>query len=402
MFRDPSPGRQFLSRRAFLSTLTAGGLFLPGLRGQTAESVPHRVPVIDCTDLYHPHQDVGDNFDLVAAYGLPEIDLRAVILDTTDRYRQAKAHHPDPAYRDPNGPRDPGFIPVLQLNYLFNRDVPCAVGPFQAMRSPEDRMLDLPRFQQLGVELLLRTLRQSTVPVDLLSFGSARPLAVAFNRDPELLRKKVRRIHLSAGTSSPDYLEWNVMLDQKAIVRLLRSDLPIAVYPCATSKGPFAYGPNNSYWKLPSLQFIQRMDPGLKNYLAFAFSRSNRMDFLHLLDESPSEPILREVYSRPHNVWETAVWAQVAGRKIVRPADGEYRLVEAPKVLSTDKVLPNDLRPCRLDVRDDGRFRFQWSDRPTTTWMYDRGDPQENERALRQALPALYVGFKTDRESSTP
>ena len=125
----------------------------------------------------------------------------AVILDTTDRYRQAKAHHPDPAYRDPNGLRYLGFIPVLQLNYLFNRDVPCAVGPFQAMRSPEDRMLDLPRFQQLGVELLLRTLRESTVPVDLLSFGSARALAVAFNRDPELLRKKVRRIHLSAGTS---------------------------------------------------------------------------------------------------------------------------------------------------------------------------------------------------------
>ena len=191
------------------------------------------------------------------------------------------------------------------------------------------------------------------------------------------------------------------MLDQKAIVRLLRSDLPIAVYPCATSKGPFAYGPNNSYWKLPSLQFIQRMDPGLKNYLAFAFSRSNRMDFLHLLDESPSKPILREVYRRPHNVWETAVWAQVAGRKIVHPADGEYRLVEAPKVLSTDKVLPNDLRPCRLDVRDAAVFVFSGvTGRPRPGCTIAAILRKTNAPASGSA--GIYVGFKTDRESSTP
>ena len=30
-----------------------------------------RVPLIDVTDLYHPHQDVGDNLDILAAYALP-------------------------------------------------------------------------------------------------------------------------------------------------------------------------------------------------------------------------------------------------------------------------------------------------------------------------------------------
>jgi len=34
-----------------------------------------RVPVVDCTDLYHPHQDVGDNLDLIAAYALPDLYL---------------------------------------------------------------------------------------------------------------------------------------------------------------------------------------------------------------------------------------------------------------------------------------------------------------------------------------
>ena len=72
-----------------------------------------------------------------------------MILDVTDRYRQAFANHPNPDFRDPTGPRDPGFIPVHQLNYLFGRNVPCGVTPFQAMRTPDDKMLDAPPFHWL-------------------------------------------------------------------------------------------------------------------------------------------------------------------------------------------------------------------------------------------------------------
>ena len=121
-----------------------------------------RIPVIDCTDLYHPHQDVGDNFDLVLPYALnEEIDLRAVVLDCTERFRQARTDHPNPHYRDEHGPRDPGFVGVLQLNYIFGRDVPAGVGPFLPLRSPDDPATDAPTFQQQGVELILRTLRDS-------------------------------------------------------------------------------------------------------------------------------------------------------------------------------------------------------------------------------------------------
>ena len=352
------------------------------------------MPVIDVTDLYHPHQDVGDNFDLLAAYALPEVELKAVILDVTEDYRQASALHQNPAFRDPTGPRDPGFIPVTQLNYLFGRDVPCAAGPFRRMKSPDDTMTDVPPFQQFGVELILRTLRQSDTPVEIVSFGSARPIAVAYNRQPDLFRSKVGRVHLSAGASSPAFLEWNVMLDPCAIVCLLRSDLPIAIYPCATGEGPFAYGPNNSFWKLENLRFVETMDPKLKNYLAFAFGRSTRMDYLRFLDEPAHEEILKGVYDRPHNVWETAVWSVVSNRRIVRRGDGSCRLVPRDEVRPSDRVLRNDLRPCRVDVRDTGLFRFEWTDAPTRRVLYDRGDPFENQRALREALPALYQGFR--------
>ncbi len=66
----------------------------------------------------------------------------------------------------------------------------------------------------------------------------------------------------------------------------------------------------------------------------------------------------------------------------------------AAEVLPSDKVLPNELRPCRVKVRDDGMFTFELTDGPTPFSIYDRGDPMENERALREALPALYTGFR--------
>ena len=367
---------------------------IPALILLTAALQAAPIPVIDITDLYHPHQDPGDNFDLIAAYGLPEIDLRAVILDVTQEYRRPD----DPAqrheYRDETGPRDPGVIPVLQLNYVFDRNVPFGVGPFTRLRSPQDKVLDVPEFQQSGVELILRVLRESREKAEILSFGSARTLAAAYNREPKLLREKVRRIHLSAGASSPKFLEWNVMLDPNAIVCLLRSDLPIAIYPCGTEDGAFAYGPNNSFYLLPDLDFVRRMDPRLQRYAVYAFERSTRSDFLNLLEEDVPEDVMSRVCSRRHNVWETALWAQVARRKLVKRADGRYRLIPQAEVKPTDTILPNDLLPCKIEVRDDGIFTFEKTKGPSNFLIYDRGDPKLNETAMRQALAALYESFK--------
>jgi hypothetical protein len=374
--------------------------------GRNLQSADRRVPLINITDLYHPYQDVGDNFDLIMGYALPELDLKAVILDVTDAFRKPVADHPT-LWPDPRGPREAGIIPVMQLNAIFNRNVPFAVGPFSAMHSPEDQMREVPAFQQKGVELLLETLRQSPEPVQILSFGSARVLAVAYNREPELLRRKVKQIHLSAGTASPDYAlgkdqgankipggEWNVALDVHAFRRLLQSDLPIALYPCATQDGAFALGPNNTYWQLPNLAFIGQMHPQLRRYLDFAFGKSLRHDFLRALEvDGPTDTTAVAAYKKPHHVWETALWMSVAERQLVRRADGRYHLLPQRETLPGDKVLANQLKPCLLQVREDGRFVFAFTQKPSNILLYDRGDYALNEQALREALPKLYVSL---------
>lgn len=389
-----------LSRRGFVQSaccVAAGATVMPfhgALDRVEAKEIESRRPVIDITDLYHPPQDPGDNFDLIAAYALPEVDLRAVIFDVTERFRRPFTT-PDGQYCDPTGPRDPGFIPVAQLNYIFNRNVPCAAAPFAAMRAPDDPMRDAPGFQQAGIELLIETLRASAEPVHIVSFGSARPLAVAYNREPALLREKTALVHLCAGAAPTGYIEWNVQLDPHAFARVLRSDLPVAVYPCATDKGPFDLGQYNGFWKLENLNFIRDLAPALQRYCAFAFERNARSDFLVAMDEDVPPEFMDRVCNRPHNVWETAVWANVSGRRLVRRADGTHRLLAAREVLTGDVELPNELRPCHLEVRDDGQFEFELAENGVSNFfIYHRPDPTLNETGLREALPALYLSFR--------
>jgi hypothetical protein len=359
-----------------------------------AAEVQRRIPIIDVTDLYHPYQDPGDNFDLIAAYALPEVELRAVVFDVTDEYRKPVGQIPG-LPKDDQGPRDPGFVQVAQLNRIFNRDVPCACAPFKQMKLTTDKMLDAPSFEQAGIELLLKTLRETTEPLEILSFGSARPVAVAYNREPGLFASKVRRVHLSAGSADPGFFEWNTVLDPKGIVRVLRSDLRVAIYPCGAKEGGFAYSPGNTYWRLPNLHFVQYMDPQLRRYAAYSFERSDRRDFLRALEDDGGIEMTSRTLNRSANVWETALWMEVTGRKLVRHADGHPELVAADEVTSTDTVLPGELRACTVDVQRNGDYTLHSTTATSTTkWMYYRGDPKANEAALQEAFPRWYQGIR--------
>ena len=368
---------------------------------------PSKIPVIVITDLYHPYQDPGDNMDLIMGFGLPDVDLKAVLLDITASFRKDTADHPT-LWKDPRGPREAGIIPVEQLNYIFNKKVPYAVGPLSMMKSEEDKMEDLPGYEQAALALLTDVLQKSKEPVEILSFGCARILAVAYNRNPRLMKEKVSKIHLSAGTASPGHVlgsdvganvipggEWNVALDVFAFTRVLKSDLPVAIYPCAGKDGGFIKDPNNTYWQLPSMDFVKGMAPQLQRYLDYAFNQKLQPDFLCAMDAGYPVDIDPERYPQPFHVWESAIWLNATRRKIVCTPQGEYKLIKEDKVGKEDRVVSNDLRPCNLDeIREDGRFQFTYTQKaPNKKEIYYRQDMEENERALQKLIPELYISI---------
>ncbi len=94
-----------------------------------------------------------------------------------------------------------------------------------------------------------------------------------------------------------------------------------------------------------------------------------------------------------HNVWETAIWTMLTGRKLVRETDGCYRLVEAENVKPTDTVIVNELLPCKATVLEDCTLNFKITKDMTNVSIYYREDPSEIEKACREALPKLYKSF---------
>lgn len=365
-----------------------------------------KLPVVVITDCYHPYQDPGDNLDLIMGYALPDVELLGIVLDISDAFRKDTADHPT-LWKDPRGPREAGIIPIQQLNYIFNKNVPFAVGPMTMMRSELDDMNYSPAFEQEGVSLLLKILRESSQPVEVLSFGSARVLSVAYNREPGLLKKKIKRIHLSAGTASKKHAlgvdkganmipggEWNVALDVYAFTRLLRSGLPVAIYPCAGKDGGFIKDVNSSYYTLYDLSFLRDMHPKLQQYIDFAFDGRLAHNFLRSMDAGAPYTAGKKIQFDKFHVWESAIWLNATGRKIVKNSDGRFRLNQVERKGAADVLLENGLRQCVLtEIRDDGRFQFEYTTKRSAISIYFRPNVDENERAMNAVIPELFKSF---------
>jgi len=324
-------------------------------------------------------------------YGLPDVDMQLIILDCTAKFREPYAHHAE--WPDTNGPREPGIIPVTQLNYIFNRNIPYGVSPFELMQSTNDKMEHIPAYQNQGANMLLSTLEKSDSPMDISVFGSLRCLAVAYNRNPALLLEKVRMVHISASSSTPDYLEWNVLLDPHAFVCIMRSPLPITLYPCKTGTGDFTPDKFCTFWSLNNLEFVRKMSKQLQNYLSYAFNKTLRHDFLRAMDEEPTG--LENFCHLQHNVWETAIWIEMTGRKLVEHANGEFAIIPAVEVAPGDKIYVTENIPCKFTVQDTGTYEFvQCPAGETNKFMHKINDPLGQEKALNQALGKLYATFR--------
>lgn len=198
------------------------GLCTLSLTAAETPAVPTtRIPLIHTTDLVHPPWDVDDQIDLACVYALDELDLRAIIIDGV-----AKA--------DGEDQYEPAFGLITQLNWLTGRWVPAAVGPSTKLGSPLDDGRELPFREQTGIRLLLDQLEKSETPAYVSITGSSRTVTAAFNRNPELCRRKIRAVLLTAGCvyrDPGDSLDTNCAFDPQAFIGLVQSGLPIHWYP---------------------------------------------------------------------------------------------------------------------------------------------------------------------------
>lgn len=277
-----------------------------------------RIPLIHITDLYHPPQDPDDHLDLAAIVALDEYDLRAVVLDATERFLLAAPQGNDIA-------RDPGYVPVIQLGYLTGRSIPVGVGPIHPLKSSDDTGSDRTRRERSGIQLILDVLEHSKEPVTISIVGSVRALLAAFNRNPDLLRARTHVVLLNAGsTASVVNQEWNVGLDAAAYRGLWLSGLPIHWYPCTTERGSYdSDHPHGSYWVAPQRKLFDGLPAPLRAWLCYAYSGSTRGDMISALHELETDAELwQRILAEQRNLWSTASLVMAAGRVLARTAHG--------------------------------------------------------------------------------
>jgi len=286
-----------------------------------------KVPIIYCTDLFHPHDDPDDHFDIACLYAIEEIEIKAIILDQGQKQK-----------------KKPGYIPISQLNHITGRDIPHALGLSDKLPSPEDKGLSQAKEYQYGVELILSTLRTSEEPVTIISVGSLRDVAAGYNRSPDLFKNKVNKLFIFIGEASKKgHVEYNVGLDKNAYIRIMNSGLPVYWVPCFDG-GVWQNHDRASYWKASHKDLLGGVSDRVMNYFIYTLLRKSEKNPIKSLENEINQDDKNKVLSMNRNLWCAAIFAHIAGRSFVRHGN---KFISVPMNASYKKE--REIKPFRFD-----------------------------------------------------
>ncbi|MEA3364006.1 MAG: nucleoside hydrolase [Candidatus Hydrogenedentes bacterium] len=250
------------------------------------------VPILYTTDLLHPHADPDDHFDIATLFGMPELDIQGVVFDL-----------------GPMGKDRPGIVALRQMMHLTGKEVPYATGLIECLKSPEDTGKEQPKEAQAGIELILRTLEESSKPVTVFTTGSLRDVAAALNRNESLCREKIARIYINAGHSGGEK-EYNVEIDPHAYVRVMHSYLPIYLVPC------FGIDGYQSLWQFTHKEVLEEASSELQRFFVYALTKADPKmhDPIKALSEPIPDDVQRTIWEQERRMWCTGAFLHAAGR----------------------------------------------------------------------------------------
>ncbi|NUN97021.1 MAG: nucleoside hydrolase [Candidatus Omnitrophica bacterium] len=345
--------------------------------------------MIHHTDLYHPHNDPDDHWDLASLYGLMargDIDLKGVVID-----------HPSNGARGSGAPTwgDPALFAVGQLNHLSGRSVPVAVGssqPFEATREYSRTGLGVGGG---ALEFLLRALEMSPEPVALTITGSCRDVATAGKVAPEIFRSKCRGIYLNAGTGTTDPTrganqEWNVLLAPDAYRAIFDIPCPIYWLPCFETN-EFRVATHGSYWTFSQGEILPELPSPLQNFFLYALSRSEDPKWLQVLERAPDATLLRSFGEQRRGMWCTAAFLHMARLS----CDLEGNLLHSGSASSAREVFRFD--PIRLVLDNAGVQQWTPASEPSDRFILRVLDADRYAAAMTRALKTLLLGIGPSR-----
>jgi hypothetical protein len=373
-----------LSRRRVLRTAVTGlatRLFCPRfVYGEIPVKKGQKIPVLHTTDLFRPHMDPDDHWDLACIYALAyrgDIDLKGILIDHPPKNR--KGYNPD-------------MMAVAQMNLISGIFAPVAVGSPYPLESRNDIQPHVSSTDHHGVEMVLDILRKSTQPVVINILGSSRDVAIAGKRNPELFAAKCAAIYLNAGTGSPKMspaskLEYNVTLDKFAYAAIF--DLPCPVYwmPCFEEMGSLTkqvvreYG---THYRFRQDEILPHLSEMVQNYFAYMFGRYTDNNWLGYLKGKNDKALLSKVGNMYRHMWCTGGFLHAAG----------YTISGSGKIVPLDEK-PNlpvfTFDPVRVRCDDNGVTKWTHDNNATNRFIFHVRDAEKYQSSMTKAMKSLLM-----------
>ena len=274
------------------------------------------VPTLHVTDLFRPHDDPDDHWDLATQYALARqgrIELLGVLSD-----------HPRP-----DRTNAPDIEAVTQLNRIAGLAVPLVVGapPVLPGEMPPDA-------EQAGVRAFMELLRRAPRPVAVHITGGSRDVALALRLDRDLFARKCAAIYLNAGSGTPDpaqaqRLEWNVTLDPASYAAIFDAPCPLYWLPCfevvhRKSRDLFRVAEYGSFYRFRQEEILPTLSPRLQNYFLSMYAAGKRNaaaggpPWLQQLNGPVDAALLADEFGRDRNMWSTAGFLHAAGLGVTK------------------------------------------------------------------------------------
>jgi hypothetical protein len=341
---------------------------MPILRGREPRSQGRPVPMIHVTDLFRPHCDPDDHWDLACVFALAyakQIDLKGVLIDFEPQ--SVNGHNPD-------------VMAVAQMNYITGLSVPVSVGTPRPMRSRDDSQAGANASDHVGINMVLDILRRSSEPVIINVIGSCRDIAVAGKKAPQLFAEKCAGIYLNAGTGSPDKekaasLEYNVSLAPLSYAAIF--DLPCPIYwmPCfeqmKSGRPIMEYG---THYQFRQGEILPHLSPRMQNFFLSMLGRKTDHNWLRYLLGPVDARLLDAFGAQDRHMWCTGGFLHAAGQSVTSEATGQ-------RVFSFD--------PIKVSCSDQGVT--EWTNDATARdrYIFHVRDLDHYQTAMTGALQSL-------------
>lgn len=282
--------------------------------------------LIHITDLYHPHGDPDDHFDLAQIFALAkkgDIDLCQIIIDWPAERRRG----------------DPAFCAVAQLNHLSGLDVPVTIGAdIDTFRGKPELWANAAHSNVKAADKIIDILKNADEKVYITIVGGCLDTAIALSRNAQVFREKCAGIILNAGSgTNTKTLEYNVELGHIEYSSIFSAPCPIYWNPCydniETGEGCY-----KTHWCFQMKHVFSGVSNGLNAYFTYMLTQSTNPKYLRILSEPCDPQVLAEWGEQIRNMWCTGSIFNVGGLTVTPDGDIVPDVFDSKAVYSYEPI----------------------------------------------------------------